>query len=242
MGKLNIIGIGPGAKEHMTYLAYETLLDSDVIIGYTNYVNLIPEELKNKEIISTGMGYEEERCRKALELASNGKNVGLVCSGDSVVYGMAGLVYELMAEYEPVEISVIPGITAAISGSALIGAGVGNDFSVISLSNYLTTKEDTYKRLEGCAKADMVLVLYNPSSHKRPDCLKEACEFLMGIIPKDRVCAVARNIGRADESFSVMSLEKLCDEKTDMFTTVFIGSSGTVCIDGRFVTRRGYTV
>ena len=242
MGILNVIGIGPGAKEHMTISAYESLKDSDVIIGYTKYVALLPEELKGIRTISTGMGSEEERCRIALDEASNNRSVSLICSGDSVVYGMAGLVYELLHDYSNVTVNVVPGVTAAISGSALIGAGIGNDFAVISLSNYLTEKEDTYKRLKACAQADFVMALYNPVSKMRPDCLKNACEYLMGYIPKDRVCAVAKNIGRKDECFEIMPLEELAEYEADMFSTVFIGSSKTVCIDGKFVTRRGYKV
>lgn len=242
MGKLNIVGIGPGAKEHMTYKAYNTLLSSDVIVGYVNYIKLLPDELTGKEIISTGMGAEEERCRKALEAADSGKEVSLICSGDSVIYGMAGLVYELVDKYKNVDVNVVPGVTAAVSGSALIGAGTGNDFAVISLSNYLTKKEDTYKRLKACAEADFVIALYNPCSHKRPDCLKEACEFLLDFIEENRPCAVARNIGRDDECYDVMTLEELKEYKADMFSTVFIGSSMSTVIDGKFVTRRGYTV
>lgn len=242
MGKLYVVGIGPGAKEHMTILAYETMNKSDVIVGYTAYTDLVKDMFTEKEIISTGMGSEEERCRMALSLASENKTVSLICSGDSVVYGMAGLVYELGGGYQDVSIEVIPGVTAAISGSALIGAGVGNDFAVISLSNYLTPKEDTYKRLRACAEADMVMALYNPSSKARPDCLKEVCDFLIGIVGEDRVCAAAKNIGRDSEEYEVMSLIELKNYDTDMFTTVFIGSSKTENINGRFVTKRGYKI
>lgn len=241
MGKLNVVGIGPGAIKHMTIYAYETLKDSDAIIGYTAYTDLVRDEFSDKEIISTGMGSEEKRCRIALDMARE-KNVSLICSGDSVVYGMAGLVYELSAEYTDVEIEVIPGISAAISGSALIGAGIGNDFSVISLSNYLTDKEDTYKRIENAAISDMVMVFYNPSSKARPDCLKDVCELLLKHIDGSRICAVAKNIGRENECFEVMTLSELISADTDMFSTVFIGSSMTENINGKFVTKRGYKV
>lgn len=242
MGKLNVIGIGPGAKEHMTYKAYNALASSDVIVGYVNYIKLLPKELTKKEIISTGMGAEEDRCRKALELAKAGKDVSLICSGDSVVYGMAGLVYELSNNYKEANINIIPGVTAAVSGAALIGAGIGNDFAVISLSNYLTKKEDTYKRLKACAEADLVMALYNPCSNKRKECLKEACKFLLEIIEENRVCAVAKNIGRDDETYEIMTLKELMNYEADMFSTVFIGSSMTEVIGNKFVTRRGYTL
>lgn len=250
MGKLNVVGIGPGAKEEMTYRAYAALKSSDIIVGYTKYIALIKDEFPDKKMISTGMGAEEERCEKALRLASevsspqnnhlSGKTVSLICSGDGVIYGMAGLVYELSSKYRDVQIEVIPGVTAAVSGSALIGAGCGNDFAVISLSNYLTAKEDTYRRLKACAEADMVMALYNPVSKTRPECLKEACEFLMKYIEKDRLCAVAKNIGRENENYSIMTLQKLMNSDADMFSTVFIGNSQTVNIDGKFVTKRGY--
>lgn len=245
MGMLNVVGIGPGAIEHMTILAYNTLRNSDVIVGYTGYTALIEKEFHDKEIISTGMGSEEERCRIALNIANSGKAVSLICSGDSVIYGMAGLVYELKNEYEEyenVEINVVPGVTAAVSGSALIGAGIGNDFAVISLSNYLTEKDDTYKRLKMCAEADLVMVFYNPSSRARKECLNDACKFLLQYIDGKRVCAVARNIGRDDESYTITTLEGLLNAETDMFSTVFIGSSMTENIDGHFVTRRGYRI
>lgn len=242
MGILNVIGIGPGSREHMTIKAYETIKKSDVIVGYTKYIALLPDEFSDIKKISTGMGSEEERCRIALSEATGDCTVSLICSGDSVVYGMAGLVYELLFEYTGVSVNVIPGVTAAVSGSALTGAGIGNDFACISLSNYLTKKEDTYRRLRACAEADMVVALYNPASNKRPDCLKDACIFLMNIIPKNRVCAVAKNIGRTDECFEVMTLEELSVYEADMFSTVFIGSSMSECINGRFVTKRGYTV
>lgn len=242
MGKLNVVGIGPGSKEHMTFLAYETLISSDVIVGYTKYISLIKDEFPDKEFVSTGMGAEEERCRKALLLADENEDivVSVVCSGDSVIYGMAGLIYELSAEYPNVSIRVIPGVSAVISGSALIGAGAGNDFSVISLSNYLTSKEDTYLRLENAVKSDMVTVLYNPNSRTRPNCLKEACEFLLEFTDKNRICAVAKNIGREGEEYTVCTLYELKDKDVDMFSTVFIGSSMTENINGHFVTRRGY--
>lgn len=246
MGKLNVVGIGPGAKEYMTIACYETLKTSDLIVGYTGYIKLLPEDFEGINTFSTGMGSEEDRCVAALDEALKDKNVSLICSGDAVVYGMAGLIYEIcensFPKYSSVEIKVIPGVTAAVSGSALIGAGIGNDFAVISLSNYLTKKEDTYKRISACAKADLVMAFYNPCSHKRPDCLNEVCDFLMTIIDSDRICAVANNIGREDENYVCVPLSELKNAKVDMFSTVFIGSSQTVNIDGRFVTRRGYTL
>lgn len=245
MGKLYAVGIGPGNKENMTFKAYEVIKKSDVIVGYNTYVNMLnelfeKELLSGKEIISTGMGSEIERCRLALHKASEGKIVSVICSGDAVIYGMAGLLYELNEEYDGVLIESVPGVTAAVSGSAFVGAAIGNDFSVISLSNYLTEKAVTYNRLKMAAESDMVIVLYNPNSKARPECLKEACEYLLTLIDADRVCAIAKNIGREDEDFEVLSLSKLKDTEVDMFSTVFIGCSKTVDIEGKMVTVRGY--
>ena len=242
MGNLNVVGLGPGNKDNMTFRAYDALIRSDYLVGYTNYIKLIPKEITGKEIISTGMGDEVLRCEQALEKANEGYEVSLVCSGDSVIYGMASLCYELINKYKNVTINVVPAVTAAVSGSALIGAALGNDFTVISLSNYLTKKEDTYKRLKACAEADFVMALYNPKSNKRPDCLKDACEFLLKYIEEERICAVAKNIGRENETYEIMTLIELKDFDADMYSTVFIGSSMTTIIDDKFVTKRGYSI
>lgn len=245
MGKLYLVGIGPGNIDNMTYRAVDVIKKSDVIVGYSTYIDILKDifdddTLCEKKIISTGMGSEVKRCELALDEATNGKTVAVICSGDAVVYGMAGLVYELSSKYDDVEIETVAGVTAAVSGSALVGAGIGNDFSVISLSNYLTEKEKTYKRIEFAAKSDMVIVFYNPNSNARPNCLKEACEFLLSIIDENTVCAVAKNIGRSDEMYEVMTLKKLKDTQVDMFSTVFIGCTKSIVVNNRMVTLRGY--
>lgn len=245
MGKLYAVGIGPGNKENMTFRAYDVILKSDVIVGYNTYIDVLSgiygeEELRGKEVISTGMGSEVQRCRLALEKASEGKCVSVICSGDAVIYGMAALIYELALEYSDVEIETVAGVTAAISGSAVAGAALGNDFSVISLSNYLTQKEVTYNRLKAAAESDMVIVFYNPNSKARPDCLKEACEYLQTLVGGERVCAVAKNIGREGQQCEVMTLNELKSVQVDMFSTVFIGCSKSMNINGKMITVRGY--
>lgn len=242
MGTVNITGIGPGNRDNMTFLAYEALKESEIIIGYTGYIKFIPKEFRDKDIRSTGMRAEEERCRLALQLASEGKQVSLICSGDSVVYGMAGLVYELASDYSDVEIKVIPGITAALSGSALLGAAVGNDFAVISLSDYLTPKNMIYERLKAAAKTDMVIVLYNPCSNSRPESLREAVNYLLDYTDENTPCGVASNIGREGESGVTCILKDLPDMDVDMFSTVFIGNSKTRIINGKLITSRGYRI
>ena len=164
----------------------------------------------------------------------------MVCSGDSGIYGMAALIYELRGEDKEPEIDVIPGLTAACSGAALLGAPLTHDFAVISLSDRLTPWETIEKRLEAAAKADLSVVLYNPASHGRPDHLRRACEILLRTLPEDRPCGVARNIGREGQGRELLTLGQLRDAKVDMFCTVFIGNSATRFIGGEMVTPRGY--
>ena len=173
MKKIDIVGFGPGKKEKMTLEAIEAIEKADIIVGFSTYIEILKESFPNKEYFSTGMGSEIERCKKAFELAKD-NDVAMVCSGDSAVYGMAGLMYELSEEYPDITVKTIPGVTAAISGGALLGAAVGHDFACVSLSDYLTDAEDIKKRLYALGDCDMVMALYNPRSKARPDCLKEA--------------------------------------------------------------------
>ena len=235
-----MVGLGPGKEEYMTYEAAHALEASDVIIGYTVYVDLVRDRYPGKELLTTGMRQEEERCRLCLQKAGEGKTVSLVCSGDSGVYGMASLLLEIAEGTEDVEIDVVAGITAALSGGALLGAPLSHDFCVISLSDHLTPWELIERRLRSAATGDFAMAIYNPSSKIRKDYLKRACEILLEHIKEDRPCGIARNIGRDDESFEICTLAELRDREVDMFTTVFVGNSDTRVIDGRLVTPRGY--
>ncbi len=240
MGKLFIVGIGPGNYENMTVRADRALSLSDTIIGYHVYVELVRERGPEKEYLTTPRTRETERCRMALDEAKKGKQVALICSGDSGVYGMAGLVLELRGEDAEPEVEVIPGLSACISGAAILGAPLTHDFAVISLSDRLTEWELIEKRLTKASEADLSIVLYNPASHGRPDYLKKACVILMKTLPEDRPCAVARNIGREGEERFFMNLKELAEFPADMFCTVFIGNSTTKMINGNMVTPRGY--
>ncbi|MBQ1684097.1 MAG: precorrin-3B C(17)-methyltransferase [Clostridia bacterium] len=240
MGKLFIVGIGPGNYENMTVRADRALSESDTIIGYHVYVELVRGRWPEKEYLTTPMTREAERCQMALDEAKKGKTVALICSGDSGVYGMAGLVLELRGEDAGPEVEVIPGLSACISGAAILGAPLTHDFAVISLSDRLTEWELIEKRLTKAAEADLSIVLYNPASHGRPDHLKRACKILMKTLPKDRPCAVARNIGREGEERFFMNLKELAEFSADMFCTVFIGNASTKMINGNMVTPRGY--
>ena len=240
MGKLFIVGIGPGNYENMTVRADRALSESDTIIGYHVYVELVRGRRPEKEYLTTPMTMETERCLMALDEAKKGKTVAIVCSGDSGVYGMAGLVLELRGEEKEPEVEVIPGLSACISGAAILGAPLTHDFAVISLSDRLTEWELIEKRLTKAAEADLSIVIYNPASHGRPDHLKKGCEVLMKTLPEDRPCAVARNIGREGEERFFMNLKELAEFPADMFCTVFIGNSSTKMINGNMVTPRGY--
>ena len=238
--KLYIVGIGPGNYENMTVRADRALAESQVIVGYPVYVDLVKDRYPDKEYLSTPMTQEADRCRMAIEEAEKGKTVSMVCSGDSGIYGMAALIYELLGEDSKVEAEVVPGLTAACSGGAVLGAPLTHDFAVISLSDRLTPWEKIEKRLDYAAKADLSIVLYNPKSHGRPDHLAKACDILLRTLPEDRPCGVVRNIGREGQSKTLLTLQELRDFDADMFCTVFIGNAQTKAIAGHLVTPRGY--
>lgn len=240
MCKVYVVGIGPGGAEWITPQARAAMERSDVICGYTVYVELVRELFPEKECFTTPMRRELERCRWALETASCGRTVAMVCSGDAGVYGMAGPLLELQAEYPQVELEIVPGITAALSGAAVLGAPLMHDFCVISLSDLLTPWETIEKRLRAAAMGDFSVCLYNPASKKRREHLKRACDILLEQKSPDTVCGWVRNIGRAGQEKRVLSLAELREEALDMFTTVFIGSSATRNMGGRMVTPRGY--
>ena len=240
MKKLYVVGIGPGAYEKMTIEAAEALKNSDVIIGYTVYVDLVKEHFAGKEFLTTPMKKEVERCKMAFEEAMKGKTVSMICSGDAGVYGMAGLMYEVGINYPEVELSVIAGVTAATGGAAVLGAPLIHDFCLISLSDLLTPWEKIETRLLDAAHGDFVICLYNPSSKKRHDYLQTACDLMLKYKSEETVCGIVGNIGRDGESEKVMTLKELRDTQVDMFTTVFIGNSQTKNINGKMVTPRGY--
>ena len=240
MKRLYVVGMGPGDYSGMTGAAIQVLDSCDVIAGYTVYVDLLKEHFPDKEYVVTGMKREEERCRLAFEQAMNGKTTAMVCSGDAGVYGMAGIILQLWEEYEEVEIEIVPGVTAALSGGAVLGAPLGHDFAVISLSDLLTPWDKICLRLKCAAMSDMVICLYNPSSKKRADYLKKASHILLEEKDENTVCGYVKNIGRKGESYKLLTLKELADEQVDMFTTVFIGNSCTKEINGKMVTPRGY--
>ncbi len=240
LSKIYVVGIGPGQYEQMTMRAANALQACDTIVGYTVYVELVREHFADKEFLTTPMKKEVERCRLAFEEAKKGKNVAMICSGDAGVYGMSGLMLEIGAAYPEIEVEIIPGVTAATGGAAVLGAPLIHDFALISLSDLLTPWEKIEKRLLLASEADFVICLYNPSSKKRADYLQKACDLMLRYKAPETVCGIVSNIGRDGEACRVMTLTELRDTQVDMFTTVFVGNSQTKEIDGRMVTPRGY--
>jgi precorrin-3B C17-methyltransferase len=240
-GRIAVVGMGPGMESMMTQQALQALNDADVIVGYTVYLDLLGDRFEGKEFFSTPMKQEAERCRMAFAEAAKGKSVAMVCSGDAGIYGMASLMFEIKEELDAdAAIEIIPGITAASSGAAVLGAPLNHDFCVISLSDLLTPWELIEKRLRAAAEGDFAVAIYNPSSKKRHDYLQKACDILLETVEPERACGYVRSIGRDGEEYHTCSLAKLRDTTVDMFTTVFIGNSQSRIIDGRLITPRGY--
>lgn len=238
--KIYVVGIGAGSADGMTFEARNVLEKADVIVGYTVYAELVKKLFPEKEYFVSAMKQEAVRCRKAVEMAADGRNVAVVCSGDAGVYGMAGLMYEVGVNYPETELEIIPGVTAATGGAAVLGAPLIHDFCLISLSDLLTPWEKIEARLLAAAQADFVVCLYNPSSKKRHDYLQKACDLMMKYKSPDTICGTVSNIARDGEEAHVMTLKELRDTQVDMFTTVFIGNSQTKEINNKMVTPRGY--
>ena len=244
-----VVGMGPGNREGMTLQANEALERCDVIVGYTTYVELLKPNFPEKDFVTTAMRQEIERCKLCYDLAAQGKQVALVCSGDAGTYGMAAPMFELLPEYENrpgyegISIEVVSGVTAAYSGAAILGAPLNHDYCIISLSDLLTSWETIEKRLRATVTGDFAIAIYNPSSHKRKDYLKRAIEIMTdaGAEP-ERACGNVRNIGREGMESHVMTLGELHDKEVDMFTTVFIGNSRSYLQNGKLITKRGYSI
>ena len=238
-----VVGLGPGDPQFLTAQAQSALEEAEVLCGYPVYLDLVRPYYPEKEYYATGMTKELDRCRWALETAHNGRTVALVCSGDAGVYGMASPLLELAEGYPDVTVEVVPGLTAALSGGAVLGAPLAHDFCVISRSDRLTPGEVIEKRLAAAAMGDFCMAVYNPSSKGRPDYLARAvCILLQNGKAPDTVCGLVRNIGREGQSAQVLTLAQLEQTPVDMFTTVYIGNRNTRVLQGRMVTPRGYRV
>ena len=237
-----ITGIGPGNMEGLTAEALSALRKCDIISGYKVYADLVKKFLPEKNFSVYPMRSEIERCEDALELSKNGKCVALISSGDPGVYGMAGLMLEIAKDSNE-EIKIIPGVTAANSAAAILGAPLMNDYAVISLSDLMTSWEIILKRLKAACDGDFVICIYNPASRGRPKNFKKACEFLLKYKSPETPCGYVRNIKRENPEAEIMTLEKIRDcEKIDMLTTVIIGNSKTYVLNGKLITPRGYEI
>lgn len=240
---LYVIGLGPGRESMMSGEALEAIEKCDIIVGYSTYMRLILDLVKGKELVANGMRKEIDRCQKAIDLAiETGKNVGVVSSGDAGVYGMAGLILELLDEGSDLEVTVIPGITASLGAAALMGAPLMNDFCHISLSDLMTPMPVIEKRLHAAAQGDFVICLYNPRSKGRPDHLSKALSIISEYKSEDTIVGIGKDIGRKDEEFILTTIKDLDETLVDMTTIVIVGNKETYIKNGRMLTPRGYTL
>lgn len=243
MGKLYVVGFGPGGKEHMTLKAVDVIENADVVTGYTTYIDILKEYFPNKNYITTPMMREVERCKIAVEEAMKDKTVAMVSSGDSGIYGMAGIIYQVAEELNAdIEIETVPGVTAASSAASVLGAPLMHDLSIISLSDLMTPLDLIMKRVDCAGMSDMIVCLYNPKSKKRTDYLEQAAEILLKYRKEETPVGIVRNAGRKDESKCITTLGELKNADVDMFCIVIVGNSQTYTSNGRMITPRGYNL
>lgn len=239
-GKIYVVGIGPGKKEDMTFKAYKAMKNSDIIVGYKTYTDLVKEYFPNIEIKSSSMMKEVDRCIEVLKLAKDGKNVALISSGDAGVYGMAGIMYEIINENDDIEVEIIAGVTATNAAAAIVGAPIMHDYVTISLSNLLTDWKLIKKRLELAAQGDFIVSLYNPKSKGRTTQIAEAQQIMLKYKSKNTPVAIVRNAGRENEEYEITTLENMLNFEINMLTIVLIGNSNTYIKKGKMITPRGY--
>lgn len=239
MTNIYVVGIGPGGAEHITPKARQAIISSDIIIGYKVYIDLLRLHFPDKDMRQSGMRSEIERCKEALNLALNGQTVGVVSSGDAGVYGMAGLMHEV-AKGQTLNIEVVPGIPAANTSAAVLGAPLMHDYATISLSDLLTPLDLIMRRVELAAQADFVICLYNPKSKGRPHHIEHARQIILQYRDKNTPVGIVRHAGRPQQSRDITTLEKMLDCEINMFATVIIGNSQTKIIGKQMVTPRGY--
>ncbi len=243
MGEITVVGFGPGNLLDMTGRARQAIEEAEIVAGYHTYIDLIESLLDGKEVIGTGMMQEIDRCRMAVERASEGKKVVVVSSGDSGVYGMAGLVLELVLqkpEEQRPRYDVIAGVSAVNAAASVLGAPLMHDFAVISLSNLLTPWELIKKRVEMAAEGDFVIALYNPKSHKRTQNIEEVREILLRHRPASTPVGIVTGASRDSENKVISTLEDFTKEEINMFSLVIIGNSHTYVKEGYMITPRGY--
>ena len=242
MGKIIVTGIGPGSKEDVTPAVIEAVREADAIVGYKYYFQFIEEYVKDGgECIDTGMKKERERAEQAFLLAEQGKTVVVISSGDAGLYGMAPLIYEMkMKQSSDIEIEVLPGISAFQKAASLLGAPIGHDVCLISLSDLMTPWDVIERRIKAAAVGDFVTAIYNPKSHGRYWQIYRLQELFLKYRSAETPVGYVRQAGREEQEIKVTTLEKFDPEEVDMFTVVLIGNSQSYLADGKFITPRGY--
>lgn len=242
-GLISVVGIGPGHEEEMTPKAAAAIDEAEIIVGYNTYIALIRDRIAGKPVVGNGMRQEVERCQKAVDLAAEGRSVAVISSGDPGVYGMAGLVLELvqkLPEDKRPACEIIPGLTAANTSAAALGAPLMHDYAVISLSDLMTPWEQIKKRARLAAEGDFVIAIYNPKSRGRADYLNQIRDIVLEFRSPETPVGIVRKAGRPGMNWTVSTLEKLPEEDVDMQSTVIIGNSNTYVSGGFMITPRGY--
>ena len=238
-----VIGIGPGCRDLMTQEAISAMEDAEVIVGYKTYIKLVEDFIKDKEVVQNGMRKEVDRCQDAIDIAKTGKKVAVISSGDAGIYGMAGLILELITKQElDIPVKVVPGVTASIGAAAVLGAPIMHDFCHISLSDLMTPWEVIEKRLRLAAEADFVICLYNPRSKGRSEHLANAFKIMGEFKDGSTPVGIVKDVGRADEEKFICTFDTMDFERVDMTTMVIIGNKSTYIHDDLMITPRGYTV
>lgn len=246
-GKLYIVGVGPGHHDHMTFRAKDAIKESDTIVGYETYVNLVQDLIEGKDVYRYAMTQEVERAHQCIDLAKSGKTVSLVSSGDPGIYGMAGLIYEILAEFgwnpkDGLPVEIIPGVSALNSCASIIGSPLMTDFAVLSMSDLLVPWEIITKRVEAAAQGDFVIVIYNPSSKKRIHQLQDARKIILKYRKSTTPVAIIKGAFRNSQSVVLTDLENLPNhsDKLGMISTVIIGNSSTYTYKDLMINPRGY--
>ena len=243
MAKVTVVGIGPGSLEDMTARARRAIEEATAVVGYQTYLKLIEPLLSGKEVFSSGMRKEEERCRLAVKMAADGKNTAVVSSGDAGIYGMAGLVLDIIVKLDEgsrPDFDCIPGVSAVNAAAAALGAPLMHDFAVISLSDLMTPWEKIARRLEAAAAADFVIALYNPKSKGRPENIERAKEILIGHRSPDTPVGIVTGATRSGEIRQIAALKNFTEREINMFSLVIVGNSQTYVADNYMITPRGY--
>lgn len=239
MTKLYVVGIGPGGRENMTLKAIDAIKKSDVIVGYTPYIEYLGDLVEGKELFSTGMKGEIERCKAAIEMAKAGKTTAIISTGDAGLYGMAGPILELGDE---IDIEIVPGVTAAFSAASELGSPIMHDYASISLSDLLTPWDAIEKRLDRAAEADFIISIYNPKSRGRKNHLERAIDIISKHRDGKTPVGIVKNSGRLDTEVMITTLDDINYELVDMLSILIIGNSNTYIKDNKIITPRGYEI